>query len=92
MKTKQQNETLNYFDKFAGDWKEKALGNKDNQVNLKNFHSWIRWGEYKLLPDYTAWLFTKSYFTHQNFVSLKIIVLFLNADFQFRYNFKFQIN
>lgn len=36
MKTKQQNETLNYFDKFAGDWKEKALGNKDNQVNIIN--------------------------------------------------------
>ena len=36
METKQQNETLNYFDKFAGDWKEKALGNKDNEVNIIN--------------------------------------------------------
>ena len=36
METKQQQETLNYFDSFAQDWKEKALGNKFAKVNIIN--------------------------------------------------------
>lgn len=34
METKQQKETLNYFDSFAKDWKEKALGQKVAKVNV----------------------------------------------------------
>jgi len=34
MKTKQQEETLNYFEAYAKDWKEKAMGQKVAQVNV----------------------------------------------------------
>jgi len=34
MESKQQTETLNYFDTFAKDWKEKALGQKIAKVNV----------------------------------------------------------
>ncbi len=36
METKQQKETLNYFEAFAKDWKEKALGLKRAHVNVIN--------------------------------------------------------
>ena len=36
METKQQQETLNYFDAFARDWKEKAMGQKHAKVNIIN--------------------------------------------------------
>lgn len=36
METKQQQETLNYFDAFARDWKEKAQGLKHAKVNIIN--------------------------------------------------------
>lgn len=36
METKQQQETLNYFDAFAKDWKEKAMGQKYAKVNIIN--------------------------------------------------------
>ena len=36
MDTKQQQETLNYFDAFAKDWKEKAQGQKISKVNVIN--------------------------------------------------------
>lgn len=36
METKQQQETLNYFDAFAKDWKEKAMGQKHAKVNIIN--------------------------------------------------------
>ena len=36
MDTKQQQETLNYFDAFAKDWKEKAQGQKVSKVNVIN--------------------------------------------------------
>lgn len=36
METKQQQETLNYFDAFAKDWKEKAQGQKVAKVNVIN--------------------------------------------------------
>ena len=36
METKQQQETLSYFDSFARDWKQKALGNKFAKVNIIN--------------------------------------------------------
>lgn len=34
METKQQQETRNYFDSFAKDWKEKAMGHKQAKVNV----------------------------------------------------------
>lgn len=34
MESKQQKETLNYFDSFAKDWKEKAMGQKAAKVNV----------------------------------------------------------